>query len=135
MKVLKVSKGVDKAIKELTFIQNFVSDIEFPAIRFRIGFVTNKGEFHMRGLKSADFYVDRVLKASEAMLYALNHYSYHEAMDVLEWIRKRIEEDAVIKLSHRGDVEHDPSFPVRVAPRRKFIYSMPNKPIDPKIPR
>lgn len=88
----------------------------------------------MRGSKSADFYVDRVLNASEALLYALNHYSYPEAVAVLDWIRGRLEGDTVIKISKPLNIVNDPAFPVRLPPRRKFVYSAPIKPWTPKLP-
>lgn len=79
----------------------------------------------MRGSKSRDFYIDRVLNASEALLYALNHYSHPEAMAVLDWLRKKLETDSVIKIHKPVGIERDQTFPIRIPPDRKFVYSIP----------
>ncbi|MFP9228943.1 hypothetical protein [Pectobacterium cacticida] len=81
----------------------------------------------MRPHKTPDFYVNRVLYASEDLLVALNHYSYQEAVAVLDWIRARLESSAVIKIIKPIGIEADPDFPVRLPPNRKFIYSIPQR--------
>ncbi|MBW5835182.1 hypothetical protein [Yersinia enterocolitica] len=78
----------------------------------------------MKNSKTPDFFVNRLQNAVETMLIAINHYSYEEAMSVLEWMQQRVKEDSVLKIQ-RLRVQHDPSFPLRIPPKRRLIYSNP----------
>lgn len=79
----------------------------------------------MKAFKSQDFYVHRVQNAAEQMLLALNHYTYGEAESVIEWLLVRLKEESVLKMTTRYKIQHDHSFPLRVPPKRRLIYSMP----------
>ncbi|WP_072094135.1 hypothetical protein [Trabulsiella odontotermitis] len=83
--------------------------------------------------KTNDFFVKRVAQAADNMLFALNNYSFEEAMSVLEWLSKRVEEGAVFRRPNRP-IETDSSFPLRVPPRRRLIYVTPQIQPERKLP-
>ncbi|EAA7761052.1 hypothetical protein AB654_19415 [Salmonella enterica] len=77
----------------------------------------------MNNPKSNDFFVKRLQEAAESMLVALNHYSYDEAVEVLDWLKQRVREDCVIKIQ-RYHLQHDKTFPVRIPPKRRLVYAV-----------
>ncbi|EJC8615620.1 hypothetical protein M0854_002832 [Salmonella enterica] len=79
----------------------------------------------MKTPKTSDFFVKRLENAAENMLIALNHYSYSEAVEVLEWLHNRVREESVIKM-RRIKIKDDRTFPLRTPPRRRLVYSVPD---------